>query len=128
MKSWFCVRGPPCQTMRIPSITCSTAFERNGSTEHITPIRGSVKEKGVRCDRATLLNVPYPKFFRQPVTPAAEWSFIVGTLIIFVNPVETMLAMYERVSDPPYAGRDQRLVAADVHFIRVAVVNQNVPR
>src|SRR2546422_7199884 len=42
-----------------------------------------------RSDRATLLNVPYPRFFKQPVTPAAEWSFIVGTLIIFVTPVET---------------------------------------
>src|SRR5215467_13878333 len=101
MKSGFWVRGPPCQTIRIPSIICSTAFERSGSAEHITPMSGSVKEKGVRCDRATLLKVPYPRFFRQPVTPAAEWSFIVGTLMIFVTPDETMLAMYERVSHSP---------------------------
>src|SRR5215467_158760 len=101
MKLGFCVRGPPCQTIRIPSMICSTAFERRGSTEHITPMSGSVKEKGVRCERWTLLKVPYPKFFKQPVTPAAEWSFIVGTLMILVRPDETILAMYERVSHSP---------------------------
>lgn len=80
---------------------CSTAFERSGSTEHMTPISGSVNEKGERCERATLLNVPYPRFFRQPVTPEAEWSFMVGTLIILVSPWATILAIYERFSHSP---------------------------
>src|SRR5205814_7847623 len=40
------VSGPPCHTWRMPSMMCNTAFERNGSTEHITAIKGSVNEYG----------------------------------------------------------------------------------
>src|ERR1700741_1645549 len=87
--------------MRIPSMIFSTTFDRSGSTVHITPINGLVYEIGAWCDRATLLNVPYATFFRHPVTPLAEWSFRVGTLIILSTPFATTLAIYDRVSHSP---------------------------
>src|SRR6516225_2081129 len=87
--------------MRMPSMMFNTTLERSGSTVHITPMSGFVKVYGATCDRATLLNVPYATFFRQPVTPDAEWSLSVGTLMILSTSLETMLAMYERVSHSP---------------------------
>ncbi len=43
---------------RSPFSVYRSAFERSGSTEHMTPMSGSVNEKGERCERATLLKVP----------------------------------------------------------------------
>ncbi len=53
------------------------------------------------CDRATLEKLPYAIFFRQPVTPAAPWSFMLGTLMILVNVPVTGLDRLERVSSSP---------------------------
>ena len=40
-------------------------------------------------------------FFRQPVTPDAPWSFMFGTLMIFVNSSLTMRSRNDRVSSSP---------------------------
>ena len=53
------------------------------------------------CERATLEKSPYARFFKQPVTPAARCSFMVGTLITFVNFSETSRMRFDRVSSSP---------------------------
>src|SRR5215470_10066968 len=99
MNSWFCVSGPPCHTTRVPSMMFSTTFDRSGSTEHSTPMSGFVNENGSLCDRATLLNVPYPTFFIQPAILHADHA----------NP-----------------RGHQQLITSQIHFVAEPVVNNNV--
>src|SRR6185295_9500105 len=93
--------GPPCQTPRRPSIICSTVRDRSGSTVASVPMNEYVLLLNPECERATFEKLPYAMFLRQPVTPAAPWSFMFGTLMILVKFSEIRRIRLERVSSSP---------------------------